>query len=121
MVNRALSFAMSEPKGPVYLYGAREAMEEDLEPYTLQQKFWSPIETCALPPQGVERISSALVYAKEPLVVTGYSGRNHKCPAELVKLTETVKGLRVVDTGGSDMCYPADHPYVCALCLSVSV
>lgn len=27
MVNRALSFAMSDPKGPVYLCGAREAME----------------------------------------------------------------------------------------------
>jgi len=28
LVNRALSFAMSEPRGPVYLAGAREAMEE---------------------------------------------------------------------------------------------
>ena len=47
--------------------------------------------------------------AKEPLLLTGYSGRNHAAVAELVKLTETVKGLRVLDTGGSDMCFPADH------------
>jgi hypothetical protein len=28
----------------------------------------------------------------------------------LVELADTVKGLRVMDTGGSDMCFPADHP-----------
>jgi hypothetical protein len=27
----------------------------------------------------------------------------------LVKLADTVKGLRVLDTGGSDMCFPANH------------
>jgi len=109
MVNRALSFAMSDPKGPAYLVGAREAMEEDLEPYHLEQAHWRPIEPTALPESAVKQIAEALVEAKEPLVITGYSGRNHASVPELVKLTETVKGLRVLDTGGSDMCFPADH------------
>jgi thiamine pyrophosphate-dependent acetolactate synthase large subunit-like protein len=103
---------MSDPKGPVYLYGAREAMEEDLESYKLDQKYWNPVEPTALPVSGVKLISEALVGAKEPLVVTGYSGRNHATPGELVKLADTIKGLRVLDTGGSDMCFPADHPSV---------
>ncbi|KAL1647780.1 hypothetical protein SLS58_002581 [Diplodia intermedia] len=110
MVNRALSFAMSDPKGPVYLCGAREAMEEDLEPYKLDQAFWNPVEPPALSPKAVKTIADALVNAAEPLIVTGYSGRNHAAVGELVKLADTVPGLRVLDTGGSDMCFPANHP-----------
>lgn len=110
MVNRALSFAMSEPRGPVYLLGAREAMEEDLEPYSLNQKFWTPIEPAALSPKQVSSIAELLVGAESPLLITGYSGRNHAAVAALVHLADTVKGLRVLDTGGSDMCFPADHP-----------
>ncbi|MCJ1365436.1 hypothetical protein MMC16_004557 [Acarospora aff. strigata] len=109
MVNRALSFAMSDPKGPVYLFGAREAMEEDLEPYHLEQAHWHSVGPTALPEDAVEQIAKALVEAKEPLLVTGYTGRNHASVPELVKLTETIPGLRVLDTGGSDMCFPADH------------
>src|SRR4051812_8721645 len=71
MVNRALSFAMSDPKGPVYLYGAREPMEEDIEPYKLNQAFWAPVEPTALPQSGVAAIAEALTHAQEPLVVVG--------------------------------------------------
>lgn len=110
MVNRALSFAMSDPKGPVYLYGAREAMEEDLTPYKLQMEYWNPIEPAALPLSGVKTISEALAHAQEPLVIVGYSGRNHAAVQELVQLADHIKGLRVLDTGGSDMCFPANHP-----------
>ncbi|KAF2261322.1 acetolactate synthase [Lojkania enalia] len=110
MVNRAISFAMSDPKGPVYLYGAREPMEEDLTPYSLQQEYWNPVEPAALPSSGVKAIAEALVNAQEPLVIAGYSGRNHASVQELVQLASNVKGLRVLDTGGSDMCFPANHP-----------
>jgi thiamine pyrophosphate-dependent acetolactate synthase large subunit-like protein len=109
MVNRALQFARSDPAGPVYLCGAREAMEEDIEPYKLNQEYWNPVEPAALSETAVRLISEALVGAKEPLIITGYSGRNHATVPALVKLADTVKGLRVLDTGGSDMCFPADH------------
>ncbi|KAK7548689.1 thiamine pyrophosphate enzyme, N-terminal TPP binding domain-containing protein [Phyllosticta citricarpa] len=110
LVNRALSFATSDPKGPVYLCGAREVMEAEIEPYALNQGFWNPVEPSALPPAGVKNIAEALVNASEPLVITGYSGRNHGAVGELVKLADKIKGLRVLDTGGSDMCFPATHP-----------
>jgi thiamine pyrophosphate-dependent acetolactate synthase large subunit-like protein len=109
MVNRALQFARSDPAGPVYLCGAREPMEEDIEPYKLDQTYWDPVEPAALPINAVKRISEALVGAKEPLIITGYSGRNHATVPALVELADTVKGLRVLDAGGSDMCFPADH------------
>lgn len=101
---------MTDPKGPVYMLGAREVMEEDIEEYSLNQEYWTPVEPAALPASGVERICKALVDAKEPLLITGYSGRNHAAPGALVELANKIPGLRVLDTGGSDMCFPADHP-----------
>jgi thiamine pyrophosphate-dependent acetolactate synthase large subunit-like protein len=109
MVNRALQFATSDPAGPVYLCGAREVMEEDLTPYSLEQSHWNPVEPAALSDAAVKTISEALLDAKSPLIITGYSGRNHKSVPALIRLTETVKGLRVLDTGGSDLCFPFDH------------
>lgn len=110
MVNRALQFAKSDPQGPVYLCGAREVMEADIQPYSLRQEFWDPVELGGLPAGALSKITDALAGAKKPLVITGYAGRNKKIPQALVELADTVKGLRVVDTGGSDMCFPANHP-----------
>lgn len=110
IVNRALQFATSDPKGPVYLMGAREVMEEDIEPYSVDQSVWGPVHPAALPSQGVEMIASHLAAAKEPLVIAGYTGRQAGAVKELVTLADSFKGLRVLDTGGCDMCFPGDHP-----------
>ncbi|PLN83681.1 thiamine pyrophosphate-requiring enzyme [Aspergillus taichungensis] len=110
MVNRALQFATSDPKGPVYLCGAREIMEEELVPYKVDANVWSPVAPSALPSEGVELIASELAAAKAPLAIVGYSGRNARGVEELITLADTFKGLRVLDTGGCDMCFPGDHP-----------
>lgn len=110
MVNRALAFATSQPRGPVYLLGSREAMEEDIKPYQIKQEQWGPAELGGLSKKQLQFVAELLVNAEEPLLVTGYSGRNHDCPKALVDLANIVKGLRVLDTGGSDMCFPANHP-----------
>lgn len=110
MVNRALTFAQSEPKGPVYLYGAREALEEEITPYSLDQSHRTPVEPSALTTGQATRIAELLANAKRPLVITGYSGRQHSTVYALRDLADTVPGLRVLDTGGSDMNFPADHP-----------
>ncbi|KAI4137317.1 MAG: hypothetical protein LQ340_008093, partial [Diploschistes diacapsis] len=109
MVFRALQFAMSEPQGPVYLYGAREAMEEELTPYAPKVQRFGAVGPAALPEEGVRQVAEALVHASNPLVIAGYSGRNPASVPELVKLADTVKGLRVLETGGSDMCFPQTH------------
>ncbi|CZR69979.1 probable thiamine pyrophosphate-requiring enzymes [acetolactate synthase, pyruvate dehydrogenase (cytochrome), glyoxylate carboligase, phosphonopyruvate decarboxylase] [Phialocephala subalpina] len=110
MVNRALSFATSEPRGPVYLQAVREVMEEVIEPYEIRQEFWSPVELGGLTPKHLDLVAEALVSAREPLVVTGYCGRDTAVVPLLVELANIVKGLRVLDTSGSDLCFPADHP-----------
>jgi len=110
MVNRALQFARSAPQGPVYLCASREVMETEMVPYEIKQDQWEPVELGGLPSGAVKKIAEALAGAEEPLLITGYAGRNQAVPAALVQLADAVKGLRVLDTGGSDMCFPADHP-----------
>ncbi|KAI1373388.1 acetolactate synthase [Hypoxylon crocopeplum] len=110
MVNRALQFATSQPRGPVYLVGAREVMEEEITPYSLDQDVWKPVELGGLPPKAPKEIAEALLGAEKPLLITGYSGRNPKIPDALVELANSVKGLRVLDAGGCDMCFPVSHP-----------
>lgn len=110
IVNRALSFANSEPRGPVYLQGTREVMEEVIEPYHIQQDFWTPAELGALAPKHLQLVTDELIDAQRPLVVTGYAGRKHAVTNLLVSLADKIKGLRVLDTGGSDLSFPADHP-----------
>ncbi|KAF5658698.1 Benzoylformate decarboxylase [Fusarium heterosporum] len=110
MVRRALQIATSHPQGPSYLMGAREVMEETIEPYTVDSAYWKPIAPAALPQEAVREISEALINASEPLVIVGFTGRNHAAVEPLVSLANAIKGLRVLDTGCSDMCFPADHP-----------
>jgi len=106
IVRRALQFARSDPAGPVYVYGAREVMEEEIEPYSLDERHWDPVTGSALPETAVTTIAEALATAEEPLIITGYSGRNHNCPEALVQLATNVKGLRVLDTGETEHLCP---------------
>ncbi|KAH7411763.1 thiamine pyrophosphate enzyme [Phaeosphaeria sp. MPI-PUGE-AT-0046c] len=110
MLGRALQFAMSGPKGPVYLSATREVLAQDIEPYSLKQEEWFPVSPSALPGDAVEEIAHAMIHAKRPLVITGYSGRNRDTPELLVLLANVIPHLRIHDTGGSDMCFPASHP-----------
>ena len=109
MVQRALQFATSAPCGPVYLVGAREVMEQEINPYTLRTQRWKGVGAGALPDDAVHAIASDLVNATEPLVIVGYTGRNHAAVGALTQLADLVPGVRVLDTGGSDLCFPADH------------
>ncbi|KAK8016656.1 thiamine pyrophosphate enzyme [Apiospora rasikravindrae] len=110
-VGRALQFANSAPRGPVYVAAAREVLAEEIPPQgPLNQKQWGPIGPSALPADAVHDIATALVHAERPLVLTGYSGRDRRNPELLVALADLVPGIRVHDTGGSDVCFPFSHP-----------
>lgn len=108
-VGRALQFANSTPNGPVYLASARKVLAEEIEPYSLHQEQWAPIGLAALPSDAVRDISTALVQAERPLIITGYSGRDRQNPELLVELANLIPGIRVHDTGGSDVCFPFSH------------
>ncbi|KAH8716995.1 thiamine pyrophosphate enzyme, N-terminal TPP binding domain-containing protein [Phaeosphaeriaceae sp. PMI808] len=110
LIGRALQFAKTAPKGPVYLAAAREVLAQETEPMSLEQDQWVPIGPSALPADAVQEIAAALVGAERPLIITGYSGRDRRTPELLVALADLIPGIRIHDTGGSDMCFPVSHP-----------
>src|ERR1700733_14224673 len=59
LVRRAMQFAHSDPKGPVYLTGAREVMEEEAEPVAIDPECWRPVPGAPLPEAGVAEIAAA--------------------------------------------------------------
>src|SRR6202035_5126356 len=70
LVHRALQIARSEPAGPVYLTGAREVMEERIEPYHVDPNTYPPVAPAALAEPVADEIAAALEEARSPLVVT---------------------------------------------------
>jgi acetolactate synthase I/II/III large subunit len=109
LVHRAVQIARSEPAGPVYLVGAREVLEQPLEPQPDQREWWNPVAPVALAPAVADEIAEALEGARAPLVVTSYLGRDPAAVAELVTLCE-MAAVPVIESVPTRMNFPADHP-----------
>ena len=109
LVHRALQIAHSEPGGPVYLMGAREVMEESLDPNLPLSAPLPPLAPAALATQTVALIGQALLDARRPLVVTSYLGRHPAAVACLVELCEAL-AIPVLESVPSYLNFPADHP-----------
>jgi acetolactate synthase I/II/III large subunit len=109
LVHRAFQFAMSDPKGPVYLMAPREVLEQEVAVHADDAALWRPIEPAALPISGVEEIGRALLEAERPLVVTSYIGRNPTAVAPLIDLCKRI-GIGVHEACPSAMNFPHDNP-----------
>ncbi|GAA6038836.1 hypothetical protein JCM8097_002920 [Rhodosporidiobolus ruineniae] len=113
VVLRALQFAESEPKGPVYVWAQREASEEHMDPQSVPDvrtsELWSPLEPAPLNKRTVATIAEALIGAKQPLIVTSYLGRNPAAVPRLQKLVELL-GIGVFQSALSVVNLPFDHP-----------
>jgi acetolactate synthase-1/2/3 large subunit len=109
VVLRAMQFANSDPKGPVYLTGAREVLEEEVTPVKLDLDEWQPTSVCAMPPGDVALLVDDLLRAACPLVVTSYVGRKPSAVGELVHLCRRL-GVGVLESVPKSVNFPADDP-----------
>lgn len=109
IVHRAMQISHSEPRGPVYLMGAREVMESETKPVVIDSAAWAPLSLAALNNDAVSRIFKALVGARSPLVVTTYLGRRPNAVTELVRLCRRL-GVGVLESVPSYMNFPHDDP-----------
>jgi acetolactate synthase-1/2/3 large subunit len=109
LVHRALQFANSDPRGPVYLMGAREVMEEAVSPAANDAPAWRPVEPIGLSPAAVARIGGALSQAQRPLLVTSFAGRNPAAVAPLVALCRGL-GIGVLESVPNAMNFPHSDP-----------
>lgn len=112
MTWRALQFAQSDPMGPVYLMGAREVMEEALDPAAqaeLAVEDFAPIAPAALPQEAVHALLTDLAGARRPLIVTSYLGRNTGAVGELQRLVGPL-GIGVIESVPNAVNLPHDDP-----------
>jgi len=109
VVQRAFQVASTEPCGPVYLILPRELLMEKIDGVRIPD-----VTRYAAPstPQAdltlLGRAAEMLIQAKNPLIITDYSGRHPEAVASLVELAETM-GARVI-TSLCHMSFPTTHP-----------
>jgi len=108
LVYRAMQMANTEPKGPVYLTGAREVLEEDVQPKNDLSSRWKPKEPMAITDAGIEQIITSLANAENPILITSYLGRNKESVDLLVEFCEMFS-IPVIENNPSYMNYPTEH------------
>ncbi|EJD04839.1 Thiamin diphosphate-binding protein [Fomitiporia mediterranea MF3/22] len=124
VVRRGLQLAMSEPKGPVYLWARREAMEEEFSENfaktAIDVRTWSPIEPSALSQSAARSIAQSLMNAEKPLIITSYLGRNPKAIVKLIELSERT-AIPVLVSCPSMVNFPHSHPHFVELSFGMGV
>ncbi|MCV3240750.1 thiamine pyrophosphate-requiring protein [Mesorhizobium sp. ZC-5] len=109
VVDRAVSIAMSEPRGPVYLSLPREVLAE---PYNGKADAPPPLAS-ALPPRpnaaGIAEAARILAAAERPLIVTGNCGRDTDAFERLAAFAEQF-AIPVVQHRSRYLPLPSDHP-----------
>jgi acetolactate synthase-1/2/3 large subunit len=110
LVHRALQIAESEPKGPVYLVGSREVMEEPLAPEPIDNSNKRPpAEPAALTADVADEIAQAIAAAEHPLIIIGHLGRDPEAVPALIELADLL-AIPVLESAAFKMNFPADHP-----------
>ena len=109
IVHRSLQLAHSDPKGPVYLVGAREVMEAETRSVAIDVAEWPPIAPTPLAETTVTSLVDAFQKAVRPLIVTSYVGRNPAAVTELVRFCSRL-GVGVLESVPSYVNYPHNDP-----------
>ncbi len=110
VVDRGLSVAMSEPRGPVYLSLPREVLAEPVE--RLATEAPNGVQASVAPsaaPQVMARVAAMLREAKRPLIVARRVGRDSASIERLARLAERY-ACPVVEFRSNYVCLPHDHP-----------
>ncbi len=111
VVQRAFQMAGTEPCGPVYLTLPREVLVEKIKSVkVLDTERFAAAATPGPDEAQLEKAAGLLATAENPLIITGYSGRNPESVQPLIELAETL-GARV-SAFGSRMNFPSNHPLV---------
>jgi len=108
IVHRALQFAHSDPRGPVYVTAAREVLEAEAPRVALDMRRWQPLAPAGLNPDAAREIAGALAGAERPLIVTSYLGRSSGAVLELIALAEQL-GVGVLESVPNYVNFPTTH------------
>jgi acetolactate synthase-1/2/3 large subunit len=109
VIDRAMSLAMTEPKGPVCLTLPREILYDP--PARTEGAPISPLDLPTQPPDPdqISRAAQWLAQAEKPLIITSSVGRNPGAVGELAALAQ-VAGAGVVSFNAEYLNLPRSHP-----------
>jgi acetolactate synthase-1/2/3 large subunit len=110
VVDRALTVAMSEPKGPVYLALPREVLAATMGEFTYE----SPTRQHAPAPpfpngDAVDQVAALLAGAENPLIITNSAGRDPNAWQALADFAERY-AIPVIQYRNRYMSIPSNHP-----------
>jgi len=109
VVDRALTLAQSEPRGPVYLTLPREVLAERHEVIEYADPARAVVPAGTLPdPAAVAEAAAILAAARNPIIITKALGRDPAAVPALVRLAETL-GAPVFDQFHTYVNFPQDH------------
>jgi len=110
VVDRALTLAQTEPRGPVYLTLPREVLAERHEAIEYSDPARAAVPAATLPdPAAVDAVAAILASARNPILITKAVGRDPGAVPALVRLAE-VLGAPVFDQFHTYVNFPQDHP-----------
>jgi acetolactate synthase-1/2/3 large subunit len=110
VVDRALTLAQSEPRGPVYLTLPREVLAERHEAIEYADPARAVVPAATLPdPRAIDEAAAILAGARNPIVITKALGRDPAAVPVLVRFAETL-GAPVFDQFHTYVNFPQDHP-----------
>jgi acetolactate synthase-1/2/3 large subunit len=109
VVDRALTLAQSEPRGPVYLTLPREVLAERHDAIEYSDPPRAAVPAATLPDRAaVDEVAAILAGARNPIIITKAAGRDPAAVPALVRLAETL-GAPVFDQFHTYVNFPQDH------------
>ena len=110
VIDRALTLAMADPPGPVYLVLPREVLAEEQQTLTLKRPEARFGGASSQPDtEEIVRAADLLASARSPLIIAGAAGVNPEAVPPLIDLAET-GAIPVVEHRNIYMNFPTDHP-----------
>jgi len=110
VVDRALTVAMSEPRGPVYLTLPREMLAEKPGDFTFDSPTVRNASRAGVPhPDAIDQAADMLSKAKNPLIISSSFGQHPEDVASLEALAERF-AIPVVCYRPRYVNLPTDHP-----------
>jgi acetolactate synthase-1/2/3 large subunit len=110
IVDRMLTVAMSDPKGPVYLSLPREVLARRIEKFTYSSPSrMRPAAPSAPSPAALDEAASILARAQHPVIITNWGGRNPGVMPALTALADRY-AIPVVEYRNRYIAMPTHHP-----------
>ncbi|MGE4338067.1 MAG: thiamine pyrophosphate-requiring protein [Pigmentiphaga sp.] len=109
ILDRALSIAMSEPRGPVYLTLPREVLVGVAGPALPQNRFSTGVSSAGPNHAAILQLADWLRAAERPVIVTSLAGRDPTAPEALAMLAQAA-AIPVVEHYPRVVNLPTTHP-----------